>query len=76
MTYPWALRRAGTITHLYRQILIAQVPGDIADRTRDIVLDIGSNLGFYSLLPALLGFSAIAFDMQAPPVHWHNLHPC
>ncbi len=58
---------AGTITHLYRQILLAQVPGDTADHRTDIVLDVGSNLGFYSLLPARLGFRAIAFDMQAPP---------
>ncbi len=64
----WLRLSAGTITHLYLQILLAQVPGDTADRTSDIVLDVGSNLGFYSLLPARLGFPAIAFDMQAPPL--------
>eukprot|EP00291_Cryptomonas_curvata_P020160 CAMPEP_0172170420 /NCGR_PEP_ID=MMETSP1050-20130122/11253_1 /TAXON_ID=233186 /ORGANISM="Cryptomonas curvata, Strain CCAP979/52" /LENGTH=139 /DNA_ID=CAMNT_0012841591 /DNA_START=329 /DNA_END=745 /DNA_ORIENTATION=- len=63
----------GTITHLYRQILLAQVPGDTADHTADVVLDVGSNLGFYSLLPARLGFRAIAFDMQAVCLHGLSL---
>ena len=34
------------------------------ESTEGVVVDIGSNLGFYSTLPAILGYDVHSFDIQ------------
>lgn len=48
----------GTITNVFGQLLSQVSPAEY------IALDIGSNLGFYSLLSSALGFEVFAVDIQ------------
>lgn len=48
----------GSITNLYSVIM------SVGDAQNSIVLDVGSNLGFYSIEPALYGYKTFAFDLQ------------
>jgi len=65
----------GSITHLFNQILSdISIQGLCKPLGKQCaVLDVGSNLGFYSLLSAKLGYLTYAFDLQPVCLHGLNL---
>lgn len=53
----------GSITNLYGQLLLTK------PNQSEGVVDIGANLGFYSLLPASLGYRTASFDISPSCLH-------